>query len=94
MTPEHAAAATEMTRLEHAVPAEQRTRRSVQQTIRHYGVIAVAVFFGILSYVKHECGAVAVGLVTVLGGNVLFIEYFNGEKRQNKRKSQSNAQED
>src|SRR6185295_7084188 len=40
MTPEHANAVKEMKRYEHAVPAEQQTRRSIQLTMRHLVVVA------------------------------------------------------
>lgn len=90
MTPETANALVLSSQAQYAVPAQEQTRRSKQQTIRYYGVIAVVMFFGILAFKDHEFGSIATGLSVVLSGGVALPDLFD----RLKRKGRPSAQED
>ena len=84
MTSEARTAIVESNRMQFAVPEQERTRRSVQQTIRLFIAGAVAVVGTALIYLKPEAGWPIVGVMGVLESGIAFTEYINGEKRKDK----------
>lgn len=82
MTSEAKIAIVESNRMQYAVPAQERTRRSIQQTIRFLIAGAILVFFGYLAYLKPESGKTMIGLSVVLSGGIVLPELFNREKRK------------
>jgi plastocyanin len=82
MSPEHALTTREVARLQFAVPEQERTARSRQQTVRQ-AITAVVVVLGFIAmYCVPEASKEIVGLVVVLGGGLVFGEFFNREKKK------------
>jgi hypothetical protein len=82
MSVEHSKAMIETARYSIAVPEEQRTIRSQQQTKRQWISALVIIACAIIIAMRPESGTSIAAMVAVLGTGVIFGEYFNREKKK------------